>query len=381
MADRTKVLGEALSPSQLGTLLVAGYATQALCYFPRPQVTYAGRAALLTEVAAGLAAALGLWLWIRVAALHPGESPEAALRALGPAQWPLVIGIAAYHILLGMNWLMIYTSVLHGIFLEATPLWALAGAILAESLYLAWNQVVPLARALQSLWVPVAVFTVFSLAGGMALIRHPRLLWPALPPTARGFALGSLHGLSAYLGLDAVAWFYPYVHPAARRTAGRHLFWWLAGSFAAFSWALEDVMGTFGPDFIPALRWPMAQFVRLQSLATFYVNKFGLVVLLLWTVTSVSFEAVHITVAAQALHPLGGYRTRAGFRWHAAVVALLIGGVLVGVRSPYRVQHLLGTTTLLTGAVYTFSLPLLLLGANALAGRRTAAGPRAGEGS
>ncbi|MCY0886574.1 MAG: GerAB/ArcD/ProY family transporter [Firmicutes bacterium] len=373
------LLGTGLSPGQFATLVTAGYITQGLFYFPRDLVMEAGRAALWAFL---LTAALGgasLLLFLTVMEKAEGETLTGlGFRLLGPAFWPLAALIVLYHLFLLLGFgVMTVGLVIHSIFLASTPLWAVAAALLGGSLYMAWFGPVPLARAAQSLYLPVALITVLVAVMGVSLIRHPLLLVPALPASAAGFARAVYHNFGLFLGIDALGWFYPYVHAADRARARRTVLWALVAASVVFAWGLEDVLATFGPDFVPALRWPAAQFLRLLNLVTFYVNKFGLVVIVMWTVAAITFGAVHLSVVGHTLYPFLRFRDLRGHRWILAVAALLAWGMVWVFKSPYRVIHVFLPVAIGAGWVYSWALPLLLLGAAALHGRRGAP-PQAG---
>ncbi|MBX5467685.1 MAG: spore germination protein [Firmicutes bacterium] len=361
-----------ISPFQFALLIAASYMGFGIFQFPRELVLHAGPDALwglLLEFAWALAA---LSLWFRVNRLHPDRPLFAFLpRYLPRSLTDLVAGVTvALHLLLAVVALANFGFLMRTYFLPETPLWAIDGAFVLTAVYIAWYDIAPLARTLETVFTVPALLSIFI---GLLLIGRMRFGY-ALLPTTRLWILPTLRGAyyDAYLffGFEITMVLYPLVRAEEQATAERYALWAMVMTCAFFLFGYAMVLGVEGPFFLARIQWPTVSANRLVDIEGLFVNKLGLLVVVLWGLMLLAFLALRLWCVIHDVMPsFGSHRLPAYRLWLVTAAALTLSAALA-IPSIAPLSQLLMTVVLPAMLGYILGLPLFILAAARFAHRR-----------
>lgn len=332
MAD----IGERLpriSAAQFATMVTAGYVALGVFYFPREAVTAAGREGFWCIVLDGIVSFVLMHLMFRVNRLVPNET----LGSFGPKLFgkPLgyLIGVftVVYHLTLAVSAAVLFSFVLGNIFLPDTPVWAIDGALTATALYMAWGGTTALARTLQASYMPITFLTLLTGFLTVTLIRHPSLLVPPDHFTVLPILRGAFREYVMFIGFQLSVTLYPFIRNDQRRKAEYYTYIALGIIVGIMLISYEVTMATFGPAFIPSLRWPIVSLLRVLSLKGFFIDKFGMLIVALWTIVVAAFVSVRLWCLAHDISGLLRVDGRKGYHWSlvASAVVIVTGAVLI----------------------------------------------------
>lgn len=316
-----------ISARQFASLVTAGYLSLGLFEFPRPAVAVAGREAIWSLWLAAGAAFLLMHLMFRVNRLFAHQSVLAGVRPLisVPGAALLSFWTIGYHLALAAMATLTCGYVLANVLLPETPVWAIVCALVFTGLYIAWLGTAGLARTLEATYIPVALMTVIALISVGSMIRHPILLLP--PPDFHVVAVtrGIWPMMILFIGFQVSINLYPFVRPNDQRAARRNAVIGLGLATLVLTVMYECVLATIGPADVLIRRWPPVSLFRQVSVQSFFINRLGLLVIVLWTVVVVAFLAVRLWCLGRDLEALlgesSGRRYRIGVSGAAAVVA------------------------------------------------------------
>ncbi len=295
-----------ISALQFATMVTSGYVALGVFYFPREAVTAAGREGIWCILLDGLVSFVLMHLVFRLSRLIPNET----FNSFGPKLFgkPLAFIVAVYtiiyHLALAISAAVLFSFVLGNIFLPDTPIWAIDGALTATAVYMAWGGAAALARTLQGSYIPVLILTFLTGFLTVTLIRHPILLLPPDHFTVLPVLEGAYREYIMFIGFQLSVTLYPFVRNEQRRQAEHYTYIGLAVIVAVMLISYEVTMATFGPSFIPSLRWPIVSLLRILALKGFFIDKFGMLVVTLWTIVVAAFLSVRLWCLA---HDIAGF--------------------------------------------------------------------------
>ncbi|PSR34158.1 MAG: spore gernimation protein [Sulfobacillus benefaciens] len=322
-----------ISALQFATMVTAGYLPCGIFYFPRPAIADAGKSGLWCIFLDGGVTWCLMALMFRVTRLVPDESiiaisPKIVGRPLG---WFLGVYLIIYHLVLTIAAVSLFGFVMREVFLPHDPIWAIIGALTATAVYMGWGGAVGIARTLMAGYGPVAFFTILTGMVSVILIRHPVLLKPPLFGPLFPILSGAWHEYILFIGFQLTITLYPFIRNEQRLAAQRYTYWGLLMVVTALVIQYEVMMAAFGPSYLIDLRWPLVSFLRIISVESFFIDKFGLLVLALWTMIVVGFTAVRFWCITHGTLALAGWHSTSAYRVTLAVFGSLavIGAVMI----------------------------------------------------
>jgi spore germination protein KB len=333
--------------------VVASYLGGGIFQFPRELATFGGPDAgwsylLLT---AGYFALI--YVFLKIAAIDPTHSfgrvtSDLLTPVLGlPIRWFRIV----VHLLLAVVVVANFGQVLRTYFLMGTPQWALEGALVATALYTAWYGTAVLGRTLETGFVPTLLA---SLLIGLLVIGRMRFAWAILPTwhvALEPTLLGAYHSAYIFIGFEMVVQLYRHVRYDERQAAVR----WALGLYTAtagfFAFGFVLVMGTEGPDALVQAQWPPVSALRLANLRGFFINKLGLLVVVVWGLFTMGFVAVRFWCLSHDLTETSDGRVTPLY-YHLALVGTALTTLLI--------SQLLSNVVVLVHLFQVWGLPIIV---------------------
>lgn len=352
-----------ISGLQFGTMVTAGYLAMTLFYFPRELVTSAGRDGIWGLWLDGLVTLALMWLSFKMNRMVPNETFGQFSSQLLSKPVGVVLGLVtiSYHLLLAVVMVVEFTSLVDNDFLSGTPPWAIIGSLLIASLYMAWFGAATLARVLQAGYIPVVVLSVLTLVLAGTVIKHPVLLIPPVNIQLLPILQGSYRQYFIFIGFEVSISLYPFIRNEERRVGELYAYGGLAFMIGILTVMYELCMATFGPAYIPLMRWPLVILMRLVEISGFFIDKWGSLVIVLWTVVVLGFMAVRLWCIAHDLAAIFFIRSVGSYRYLLLptvvavwILAMLVPNAAVG---DYMTQQYL----IPIGLVYLSTIPLLTI--------------------
>ena len=362
MAQAKQRLGR-ISGLQFATTVTAGYMAMGVFYFPRELVTSAGRDGIWAFWLEGGLTYLLMRLIFALNRILPNETlgefaPKILSKPLG-----IILGIytALYHLALGASAAVLFGYVLSNIFLPDTPVWAIIASMVLTATYMASLGISSLARTLQAGYIPMAILTFLTLILALSVIRHPVLLLPPVNIRAIPILQGAYREYFLFIGFEVTVTLYPFTRNTDRRQGERFAYWGLALIMIAGTILYEGIMATFGPAFIPLLRWPVVSIMRVLSLSGFFVSKWGMLVVVLWTIAVVSFIAIRLWCLAHDLIALVQWHSRYSYPTFLISGALAIIVCSVSIPNAKVADYFMERFLLPWGLGYLIGVPVVTL--------------------
>ena len=352
-----------ISAAQFALAIAAGYLALGMFHFPRELVIDAGPEALWAFLLDCGAALVGLWLWFRVNRLTPDEPVGASVhRYLTPvAGYPLNAVTVVVHLALAVLVLANFSWVMVTFFLPNTPAWAIATAILATALYMAWFDTPVLGRVLQSSFVPAVILSVSFGLLLLGKITDAYALVPVLPLHVSPILQAAYHSSYIFWGYEITLTLYPFVREGHRRQAERYAYAMMGLTFLFYLFGYFLTVGVEGPDLMRQLIFPPVSVMRLVDVTAFVINKLGLLIVVFWGLFVLSFESLRIWCVVHDIMALTHLKTMTQYRALALVLGVLV--LILSTQFPnvdavvFFGQAYMVPTMLL----YNFGVPPLLL--------------------
>lgn len=166
-------------------------------------------------------------------------------------------------------------------------------------------------------------------AAFLLLLLRADELWAVLPgphlslaPIAQAaFETGFL-----FSGLSAAAFFLPYQTERPRGLP--HLAQGALLSAVLFLLAYAFSVATAGPLYTLSQVWPLVSALRTLELRSFVLNRFGLIVVIVWSAIVLSFVAVHLWAAAESVCRMTGSDSRRALFALCASALMVVGAHL-----------------------------------------------------
>ncbi len=357
-----------ISGRQFGAMVTAGYLVLGVFYFPRPAMELAGREALWSLwLAAAIIAGL-MVLMFRASVATPDQSIlTTASRLMGkPVGIALALFTIAYHLLLAITASLVFSFVLVNVFLPNTPLWAVNAGLIVSGLYVAWNGILGVARTIEATYTPVVVLSVLALAVSAGFIHHPALLLPPSQLEVIPILRGAWPQFLLFIGFQVSLNAYPYVRASDRTSATRYALYGLFAVTLFLTLAYEIAIATLGPSYLVIQRWPLVSLLRLIALENFFVNKLGLLIVVLWTVLIVLFMAVRFWCLGEDVQQLLGLEGVPSYRISTFAIALTAMVTPFFVINGQSLLPWLSQVLVVFGLLYLTVVPLTVLTAVSL---------------
>ncbi|PSR32779.1 MAG: hypothetical protein C7B46_12825 [Sulfobacillus benefaciens] len=285
-----------LSASQWALFVTAGYFVSGLFAFPREVAETAGRAGLWAVAVDGVIFGGMLWATVQV----QRRFPTMSLWALSPRLLGRSCGLALSGLVWLYHWAVTtvgvaeFSFIIQTYFLPQTPRGVIVGALVGTAVYMGWSGTASLARTLQGGIFPVIGLVILTAGFASLSVRHPVLLMPTIPRSWLSVAHAAEQMTILFFGIPLLVTLYPEIDPVQRRRAE----WVTYGAFVGvLGWLMglyAVLLATFGPVYVSQMRWPVVSLLRIMSVSGFWVDKIGLVALMLWTIAVAGFTSVRV---------------------------------------------------------------------------------------
>ncbi len=352
-----------ISAMQFATMITSGYIALGIFYFPRQAISDAGRAGLWSIILDGFITWILMHLLFRLNRLVPNETLTRFAPKIFSKPVGFVMGLytIVYNFMLAIAAVTLFGFVLGDIFLPLTPIWIIVGALVLTAVYMGWGGTTGLARTLQAGYTPVAILTLLTgLATGL-LVRHPVLLLPPENFPVIPILHGAWQEYVIFIGFQLTITLYPFIRNEQRKQAEKYTYIALGIVIAALVIEYEVMIATFGPSYITQLRWPLVSLMRILSVQGFFIDKFGLLVVALWTIIVAGFTAVRLWSLAH--DTMAMFRLKGAIAYHIVLavsgLALILASTVI---SNAQFDEILNERYLIpAGVFYLVGIPLALL--------------------
>lgn len=352
-----------ISGLQFGTMVTAGYMAMGVFYFPRELVTSAGRDGIWGLWLDGLVTLALMGLSFTMSRIVPDETFGQFSAQLLSKPVGVIFGLLtiAYHLLLAVVMVVEFTSLFDNDFLSGTPAWVITGSLMIASLYMAWFGAATLARVLQAGYIPMVALSVLTLALAGTVIKHPVLLAPPVNIEVIPLLQGSYRQYFIFIGFEVSITLYPFIRNEERRAAERYAYGGLVTMIGILTVMYEVSIATFGPAYIPLMRWPMVTLMRIVEISGFFIDKWGSLVIVLWTVAVLGFMAVRLWCTAHDLADLFFLRSAESYRYLLLPAALTVWIVSMLVPNAAVSDYMTQQYLVPIGLIYLSAIPLLTI--------------------
>ena len=290
-----------LSAPQFAIMVTSGYFVSGFFAFPRIVAIAVGRAGIWSVIGDGLVFFFILWLAFRVQRQFSDESLWVGSTQVLGWFWGQTVNGAVwiFHGALTVIGVTEFCFIIQEIFLPITPRYVIAGALIGTALYVAWHGTTGLARTLQAgLW-PVVGLILITTGFAISLIHYPILMIPTFRGALDPLVSAIENNAILFLGIPMMVTLYADVDPIQRQRGEC----WTYGSFIAviiiLIFVYTALLATFGPTYLTQVQWPVVSLLRIVSVTWFWIDKFGLFALMLWTIVIVGFSAVRLLCLTQ----------------------------------------------------------------------------------
>ena len=289
---------------------------------PRLLVADAGRAAGLALVLVSLLVIAWTWEMARRATRVEGRDlPRALLRRGGWAGRAWLMLVALVETALAGQVLTTYAAMAAAVVLPGSSRLEIVVLIAAAAYTAARHRIEGLARAVFVAFLAAALMALLAFALLLARGEQLATVWPGPHLAAVPILNGAFDGLLLYGGSTAIVAFLP-----AHKSKGVPGV--VSGTVLAFvliAVAFAGTLATGGPNFVLTQVWPVVSALRTLVLASFVLNRFGLIVVLAWSAFALTFAAVHIWVATEyTCLAAGSDRWRGLVAFAATALAVLV---------------------------------------------------------
>ncbi|AUW93190.1 spore gernimation protein [Sulfobacillus thermotolerans] len=352
-----------ISGLQFGTMVTAGYMAMGVFYFPRELVTSAGRDGIWGLWLDG-AITFGLMaLSFAMSHIVPNETFGEFSSQLLSKPVGLLLGLVtiAYHLLLAVVMVVEFTSLFDNDFLSGTPAWAIIASLMLASLYMAWSGAATLARVLQAGYIPMVILSIATLMVAGSVMRHTTLL---LPPTNIQFIpllQGSYRQYFIFIGFEVSITLYPFIRNEDRKAAEYYAYGGLALMIGILTIMYEVSIATFGPAYIPLMRWPMVNLMRIVEISGFFIDKWGSLVIVLWTIAVLGFMAVRLWCTAHDLAALLSIRSVGAYRYLLLLGATIVWIISMLIPNAAISDYITQQYLIPIGLIYLTTIPILVI--------------------
>ncbi len=263
---------------------------------PRLLVADSGRAAIVALVVTSLLVIAWTWEMARRATRVEGRNlPRALVRRGGMAGRTWLIVLALVEAGLAGAVLTSYAAMAAAVVLPGSPRLEIVALIAAAAYTAAHHRIEGLARTVYVAFMFAALPALLAFTLLLARGEQIATVWPGPHLAVLPILNGAFDGLLLYSGTAAIVAFLP-VHKS-KGVPGV-----VSGTLLAFALiviAFVATLATAGPNFVLTQVWPVVSALRTLVLASFVLNRFGLIVVLAWSAFALTFVAVHLWVATE----------------------------------------------------------------------------------
>ncbi|PSR26081.1 MAG: hypothetical protein C7B46_20300 [Sulfobacillus benefaciens] len=322
-----------LSALQFTIMMTSGYFVSGFFTFPRIVATAVGRAGVWSIVGDGLVFLVVLWVTFRVQRQFSDESLWVGSTHVLGLFWGRTLNGAVwvFHWALTVIGVAEFCFIIQEIFLPITPRFVIAGALVGTALYVAWHGTMGLARTLQAGFWPVVGLVLITAGFAISLIHYPMLAIPtfhgSLEPVVRSVENNSI----LFLGMPIMVTLVAEMDPAQRQRGECWAYGFFIAVIIILVFVYTALLATFGPTYLTQVQWPVVSLLRIVSVTWFWIDKFGLFALMMWTMVLVGFTAVRILSLTQVGQTWGVVPgSRASKIWLVGTAASIwYGGLLI----------------------------------------------------
>ncbi|POB11780.1 GerAB/ArcD/ProY family transporter [Sulfobacillus sp. hq2] len=352
-----------ISGLQFGTMVTAGYMAMGVFYFPRELVTSAGRDGIWGLWLDGLVTFILMALSFKMSRLVPNETFGQFSSQILSKPVGFLVGLftIAYHMLLAIVMVVQFTWLMDNDFLPGIPTWAIKSSLMIASVYMAWFGAAALGRVLQTGYIPMVVLSMATIGLAGTLIRHPILLLPPGNIQLLPLLQGSYRQYFIFIGFEVSITLYPFMRQEERQAGERYAYGGLVVMMLILTAMYEVCMATYGPAYIPLLRWPIVTLMRTVEISGFFINKWGSLVIVLWTVAVLGFMAVRLWCTAHDLATLFFVHATSAYPYLLLPSALVIWVLAILVPNAAVSDYMTQTFLIPGGLLYLTLTPLLVL--------------------
>jgi spore germination protein len=177
---------------------------------------------------------------------------------------------------------------------------------------------------------------------------------------------GAYREFFIFIGFEVSVTLYPFVAPSQQRRAEKFALGGLAAMLAILTVMYETIMGTFGPSYIPYIRWPMVSLMRIVRISGFFVDKWGSLVVALWTIAVLGFLAVRLWCLAHDAATLFFVHSGKSYRYFLVASALVAYGAASMIPNATLTDEFTENLLIPLGLLYLTGIPVFLLTISAL---------------
>lgn len=277
---------------------------------PRLLIADAGRAGGLALLLLMLAAVLWAMGISRLSRQIPRREVASYLVRRLPYFGHIWLGIAAlFEAGLAYTALTAYVALAGAVLMPTFPPLSISLAIAIGAWTGARQQMPALARAVLIYFSAFAAFAAVTFALMLLRAQELHLVLPG-----PNIAFGSIFTADADTlftvgGFSTIALVLPYQSASVRGLP--HVVTGALASGLLTMLAYVASIGTIGPFFALSQTWPVVAALRTLVLQSFFLNRFGLVVVFAWSAVIITFVSIHLWAAGEAVCRLvGGDRQR-----------------------------------------------------------------------
>jgi hypothetical protein len=286
---------------------------------PRLLVADSGRAGILALL---LASAVAL-AWAAVVAsraqrIEGRDLPLAVVRQGGIFGRLWLFALALFEVMIAGSVVSQYTAMATTVILPGGSRLGVAVLFSLAALSAARHRVQGLARTIYVSFLFAAVLALSAFALLLARSEQLAAVLPGPHLQAVPIMVGTLNALVLYEGTAAIVAFMP-AHRPGPRTPAVEVGVLVGGLLAVIAYVAA--VGTGGPEYVLGQIWPVVSALRTLVLASFVLNRIGLIVVLTWSAFVLTFAAIHLWAATEYAAMAFGIQ-----RWRTLVA---LGGTLL----------------------------------------------------
>ncbi len=314
--------GRRISPLEAVVFTTAATFATGIFYMPRILIADAGRAG-------GLALLIDLTLatlWSALLSRSANRLPDRGLARYFTWRLPLLaypwLGVTAiFETVVAYSALTAYQKMTTAVAMPLFPGIAITSLLAVGAWTGARNRLEGLSRAVLVFFTS---FTALAVVSFLLLLQRGTEIRTVLPGPNLAFA----HILTAdadsfflLAGFGALALTLPY--QVARRRGLPHVALGAIASGVLMLLAYVVTVGTVGPNYVLTQTWPVVSALRTLVLHSFFLDRFGLVVVFSWSAIIISYVAIHLWAAGEAVCQIVGSERGRGW-WTFASAALVV---------------------------------------------------------
>ncbi|MDA8346255.1 MAG: GerAB/ArcD/ProY family transporter [Thermaerobacter sp.] len=314
--------GRRISPLEAVIFTAASTFAAGIFVMPRVLIADAGRAGGLALL---FACALAV-LWAALISHYASRLPDRALgryflQKLPFLAYPWLVVVVAFEILITYGALAAYQDMTTAVAMPGFPGLSITIVLALGAWTGARHRLEGLAR---SVLVFFGSFTTLAVISFLLLLMRGSELAAVLPGPHLAIApivRADADSLFLFAGFDAVALVLPYQVASRRGLPHVAVGGILSGALLLLAYVVT--VGMVGPNYVLTQTWPVVSALRTLVLHSFFLDRFGLVVIFAWSAILISYVAIHLWAAGEAICQMTGSERGRGW-WTLGFTALIM---------------------------------------------------------